>query len=166
MLRRKVAIWTIATLVCLAGAWGAITVFAAGPPKDAKYVGSKKCRSCHLKEHKTWRKTKHYKTFEQLEGPEKKDPDCLKCHTTGYGKPGGFVSEKDTPDLRSTGCESCHGPGGKHVVAAKSAPETGKWDKKMSKTPAANTCVKCHNPHVSQKARIKKLREERKGKDG
>ncbi len=159
---RKWANWVILTLVCL-GVFGSVIVYAAGTPKDAKYVGSKSCRSCHLKEHKTWKKTRHYKTFKQLEGPETKDPDCLKCHTTGYGKPGGFVSEAETPDLKNTGCESCHGPGSAHVAAAKDAPETGKWDMKTDKVPQ-NTCVSCHNPHVLQKARVEKLRAERKAK--
>lgn len=147
--------------MCLAVSGGVVT-YAVGVPADAKYVGSKKCRSCHLKEHKTWRATKHYKTFEQLEGPEKKDADCLRCHTTGYGKPGGFVSEEETPDLVGTGCESCHGPGSAHAEAAKDAPEEGPWEKKINKMPQ-NTCVGCHNPHVSQKERVEKLRAERKG---
>ena len=143
--------------------WSTVIAYAAAVPKDAKYIGTKKCRSCHLKEHKTWRKTKHAKTFAQLQGDEKKNPDCLKCHTTGYGKPGGFVSEAKTPKLKNTGCESCHGPGSVHAEAAKDAPETGKWtDTKIDKVPQ-NTCVACHNSHVNQKARVEKLRAKAKG---
>ena len=155
-------------MVSLGAVW-TVVVYAAETggdkiPEGAKYIGSKKCRSCHLNEHKTWRKTKHYKTFEQLEGPEKKDPDCLKCHSTGYGKPGGFVNEDDTPDLAGTGCEACHGPGSAHAEAAKDAPEEGKWEDPNYPKVIANSCVACHNPHVPQKERVLKLREERKGK--
>jgi hypothetical protein len=37
------------------------------------------------------------------------DPECLVCHTTGFGKPGGFISEIDTPKLKNVQCEICHG---------------------------------------------------------
>jgi hypothetical protein len=40
---------------------------------------------------------------------------CYHCHTTGYGKPGGFVSPEKTPHLKNAGCEVCHGPGEFHI---------------------------------------------------
>lgn len=158
---KKTILLTVAVLASVASIWGTLHVYASAPPKDAKYMGTKKCRGCHLNEHKTWKKSKHSKTFEALEGPEKKDPDCLKCHTTGFGLPGGFVSEEETPKLKNTGCESCHGPGSEHINAVMDAPETGAWDTKISKIPQ-NKCVKCHNPHISQKKRVAKLRAKRK----
>ena len=151
----------LASLVVVTGAVGStIAAYAMGPPQDATYVGTSRCRSCHLKEYKTYRKTKHAKVFNVLQGPEKKDPDCLKCHTTGYGKPGGFKSEDDTPKMKSVGCESCHGPGSAHVKAAKAAGDSTTFEKKINKTPK-NTCVNCHNPHVNQKERVEKLRKKR-----
>jgi len=150
---RKPRVWAVlagavtmctAAVLCTVFAYGAETI-----PKDAKYIGSKKCRSCHTKQHKTWRKSKHYKTFEQLKGDEVKDAKCLKCHTTGYGKPSGFTSIDDTPDLASTGCEACHGPGSAHAEAAKDAPEEGKWQDPNYPMVVATSCVGCHNPHYS-----------------
>ncbi|GBD96242.1 MAG TPA: hypothetical protein ENG83_10355 [Nitrospirae bacterium] len=95
----------------------------------AKYVGAKKCKACHMKQYKSWKKTAMATSFENLKpgvkadakktvglDPEKDyttDADCLKCHTTGYGK-GGFVSMEKTPKLAGVQCEGCHGPGGEY----------------------------------------------------
>ena len=152
-----------------------LVAHANGVPKEAKkeceykatdkcdrchYVGTNKCRLCHMKEHKTWKVTKHATSFDALKGDEVKNPDCLKCHTTGYGQPRGFVSVETTPNLKGTGCEGCHGPASEHIKAAKSSPKFPGENKKINKTPQ-NACVKCHNPHVNQKARVARLRSDR-----
>lgn len=95
------------------------------------YVGSKKCRLCHLREWKSWQETKMANSFELLKpgkrskekkaaglDPQKdytKDATCIPCHVTGYGQKGGFVDIETTPDLAGTGCEMCHGPGGTYT---------------------------------------------------
>jgi hypothetical protein len=89
------------------------------------FVGSTKCKVCHIKEWKSWSETKMAKAFELLKpgqqadkklaaklDPNKdytKDTTCLPCHVTGYGKKGGFTSIEATPDLAGVGCEVCHG---------------------------------------------------------
>jgi hypothetical protein len=93
---------------------------------DAEYKGAKKCKACHMKQYKSWAKTSMATSFENLKagvkvaekaaaGLEDKDythdATCLPCHTTGYGKPGGFVSIEETPKLANVQCEECHGPG-------------------------------------------------------
>ena len=135
----------------------AMLALAASPPADATYVGPDTCKACHFKDFKTWQAHKHSKNFQVLQGAEQTNPECLKCHTTGYGKPSGFVSVEKTPTLANTTCEACHGPGSAHIEAAKNAPDTGTWEKKINK--AGNTCVECHNPHVNQKERVAKIRE-------
>lgn len=90
------------------------------------YVGAKKCKTCHLKQYNTWATTKMATAFELLkpgvrpdakkkakQDPNKDythDANCLSCHTTGYGKPGGFRSIEETPELAGVQCEVCHGP--------------------------------------------------------
>jgi len=133
-------------IVAAAVVVGSLAACAAGPPDDAEYIGTGKCRLCHLKDHKTWKKTKHATAFDALVDAERADPECVRCHTTGYGRPGGYVDEKTTPKLKNVGCESCHGPGSAHVAAAKKKPK-GDWDKNIDKTPV-NKCIQCHVTHV------------------
>jgi len=96
----------------------------------AEYVGVKKCKMCHMKQYKAWKKTSMAKSFENLKpgvkaelkkkaglDPNKDythDPKCLKCHTTGYGEPGGFKSIEETPKMINVQCEGCHGPGSEY----------------------------------------------------
>lgn len=88
-------------------------------PTQAAHVGSNACKSCHEKEFETWQASPHAHAVATLEATGKQgDATCLGCHTTAYGKPGGFPSgakPASSPDLARVGCESCHGPGGDHV---------------------------------------------------
>jgi len=147
----------VATLAAVLVVGGTLIVYAA-VPEGATYVGVSKCRMCHLTEHKTWQASKHSSNFDVLIGDERSNPDCLKCHTTGYGKPGGFVDMESTPGMTSVGCEACHGPGSAHVAAAGKNIGKTDWEKMINKIPQ-NTCVQCHNPHVSQKARAEEMRK-------
>lgn len=85
------------------------------------YVGTEKCKNCHQKQYENFIKySRMSRSFEAVEKMKNKiTPDelktCYHCHTTGYGKKGGFISAEKTPDLKNTGCEVCHGPGKKHV---------------------------------------------------
>ncbi len=102
-----------------------------GSAEEHAYVGTNNCKKCHLKQYRSWQKTKMAQAFELLKpgaaaeakqkagfDPNKdytKDPQCLPCHTTGYGKPGGFADIETTPDRAGVGCEMCHGPGGTYT---------------------------------------------------
>jgi len=95
--------------------------FAETPGRVNKYVGSFTCKNCHEKEFKSFiNYAKKSKSFESIERVKKgltadEVKGCYFCHTTGYGKPGGFVSIEKTPELKNAGCEVCHGPGELHV---------------------------------------------------
>ena len=134
-----------------------VVALAGGPPSDATYVGPGKCKACHLALHKTWAESKHAKVFSALQGAEKTNAECVKCHVTGYGKPSGFTTEAATPQLENVTCEACHGPASEHVKAALNAPDSGDWDHKINKSPGA-ACVGCHNPHIDRKAMAEKAR--------
>jgi hypothetical protein len=111
----------------------------AGDESAYSYVGTKKCKKCHVQHHRSWKATEMGKAFDILrpgkssEAKRKYDIDvnedftqdktCLKCHTVGFGKPGGYAipSPEDKKAMRtarklmSVGCESCHGPGSGYV---------------------------------------------------
>jgi len=94
--------------------------------KNGRFVGSKKCESCHEKSYDIWKRSGHahaYETLAKLDPPRNFDPECASCHVVGWHPSkffpyeGGFESVEKTPHLRNTGCEDCHGPGEKHVLA-------------------------------------------------
>lgn len=151
----------------------ALTVLAAGLPSSSAeesehaFVGSKNCRKCHLKEAKSWAATTMAQSYEVLKPGERAeaktaagldadkdyttDVTCLPCHTTGFGKAGGFVDIDTTPELAGVGCEMCHGAGATytqdHLMSLKNK------EYKKSEVVAAGMvcevseaqCVGCHN---------------------
>ncbi len=127
-------------LIVVVGAAAPLTVLALADDEPSySYVGSKKCKKCHIKAHKSWAETRMGKAFEILrpgnnkEAKEKfelevdkdytKDEKCLKCHTVGYGKEGGYAipdpedkkAVRKAKKLEGVGCECCHGPGSEYV---------------------------------------------------
>lgn len=79
------------------------------------YSGAEACRICHTSEHDSWTLTQHASAFETLtEHAEARDPECLRCHTAGFGEQGGYSVEEPLPYLEGVQCENCHGRGGPH----------------------------------------------------
>ncbi|MFH1215575.1 MAG: cytochrome c family protein [Pseudomonadota bacterium] len=109
---------------------------------SATYVGSLKCQPCHETEYDNFskhaKKSNSYRSIERLQkGLSEEDlKKCYSCHTTGYGKPGGFVSIEKTPELKNTGCEVCHGPGSLHLE--KKDPTS------IVRLPTLDLCYTCH----------------------
>jgi DnaJ-class molecular chaperone len=129
---------------------------AVTPPADQTYTGKTKCASCHLKQYKAWKATKHSTdAFAKLPAKYKTDVTCLPCHSTGYGAATGFKDEASTPALAGTTCEACHGPGSKHAEVAKqygekklTAEEEAKVRGTIYKTLPQNVCMRCHATQV------------------
>jgi hypothetical protein len=135
---------------------------------EYSYIGTKKCKKCHLKQYKSWAQTKMANVYDLLKpgeraeaktkaglDPEKdytQDPECLPCHTTGYGKPGGFVSLEKTPELAGVSCEMCHGAGSEYTREQfmsnknKNYKRTEVAQVGLINPPTAKTCTElCHN---------------------
>lgn len=80
------------------------------------YAGSFVCGMCHKTIYDHWYKTIHNTAYRTLvSGGHQFDPECIKCHTTGYGDISGFLDHEKDQNLMNVGCESCHGAGSKHV---------------------------------------------------
>jgi len=105
------------------------------------YATSKTCAKCHQEEHIIWQTTSHYNAFVNLNTEQQNDRKCLVCHTTGYGYPGGFISSKKSPELKSVQCEACHGSGQMH--ADTKTPGYGEVN-------APYICSKCHTSERSE----------------
>ncbi len=83
----------------------------------APYAGSAACQGCHAKEHALWAESPHARAMQTLEARGKgSNSDCQQCHVTGFGEDTGWPQGGDS--LREVGCESCHGPGGRHIEQA------------------------------------------------
>ncbi len=114
-------------------------LFAQG--KAETYVGMEACKGCHEKQYARF--TTHSRMSSSFSGISRMKKGltgeevkrCYECHTTGYGKPGGFTSETETPGLKNLGCEACHGPGSGHVSSG-----NPKEIKRRLDTPDCDAC--------------------------
>ena len=138
---KKIIIYlSLCCFAVLSGSAGSKIVFA----QERTYVGSNACESCHSSEYENYINfSKKASSFERIKVMEQKlTPDeyngCFECHTTGHGKPGGFVSEVETPNLKNAGCEVCHGPGSLHVKS--NDPDD------IDHNLTIEVCTTCHNP--------------------
>ena len=111
--------------------------------EQPKYVGSESCKECHASEYDSFKQfNKKAHSFQSIarlkKGLEETElKKCFECHTTGYGKEGGFRSEQETPQLKDAGCEVCHGPGSVHSETGDPKDIRGKL--------TAKDCESCHS---------------------
>ena len=112
-------IW-IGSLVAVfaAASVGAQERAASSPPGQARYVGEKVCVACHVAENGNLSHTTHAKVF--------------------------ALNPKN--DLQKQGCESCHGPGSKHIENASDHAAligfTREWGTPVGKQ--NEQCLACH----------------------
>ncbi|MEE9562778.1 MAG: cytochrome c family protein [Thermoanaerobaculia bacterium] len=147
----------------------AFTAVNAGAA-DHSYVGTKDCKKCHIKQWKSWSETKMANALDTLKpgvvadrktelgfDPAKDytvDENCVKCHVTGFGAEGGFVSETETPELVGVGCEMCHGPGGTYTQDGYMTLKNKEYRKAdlvavgLVDTVSEAQCMVCHNEDV------------------
>jgi DmsE family decaheme c-type cytochrome len=95
------------------------------PDASNQYVGSNTCKKCHPDIWSNFFKNPHYKTL--VSAPEPKP-----------GEPG-----------VAAGCETCHGPGGKHVAAG-GGKATILAFSQLTPEKALDNCLTCHSQTISR----------------
>jgi len=167
-------------LLAIGSLLGAVaTAAATDSPQEAKpaaanrYIGAAKCKTCHASSESgdqfgKWKQEKHAKAFETLAGdaakkiakekgiadPQKGDT-CMKCHATAWSAPADQIARGFDKNI-GVQCESCHGPGEKHMKARLAAAAAAGEDTKAAaraevpkdeivKFPEMATCTTCHN---------------------
>ncbi|MDH5297553.1 MAG: cytochrome c family protein [Desulfobulbaceae bacterium] len=119
------------------------------------YIGAQACQPCHPREYQRFSTyAKKSRSFESIQRLRKgltaeEIKRCFGCHTTGYGKPGGFVSIAKTPHLKNAGCEVCHGPGSTHARTGATAA--------IKRSLTKEDCEGCHTSERVLAFRFKPL---------
>lgn len=108
-------------------------------PTSTYYVGSGACVACHQQFWAAWAYSPHAGAWKALVTRQATvNPECIGCHSTGWGEPGGNASTDPTAMFtwKAVQCDSCHGAGSAHVAnprANHTAPVT------------KATCLACHD---------------------
>jgi len=119
------------------------------------YVVGSECGKCHQPQHRQWRRDGHADAYRSLTKVRRAgDPNCLMCHTTGFGTESGFHSIAKTPELTGIHCQGCHrfnvdehvGPTGRRIPTFKAPPAN------------EATCETCHTPNNSPRFDYRRYR--------
>ena len=104
---------------------------------DSDFVTSQTCGTCHVEAFQIWESSAHAHAIDILVRERKEfDTQCVICHVTGSGQPGGFEDLYRTAHLANVQCEACHGQGREHSQQ----PTVVRMEPL-----GPNSCVTCHN---------------------
>jgi len=136
------------------------------PIEEDGFAGAQACKVCHNSEEQerrwdTWMNTAHADAHETLKSawslriaqergltlPPAEAPECLRCHVTGYDTARSALPPRIAA-IEGVQCETCHAPGGKHVLAAQrrivDKDESAKPGDSID-MPDKDNCLQCHN---------------------
>jgi hypothetical protein len=76
---------------------------------QVKFADPDQCGRCHAAQFEWWKRQPHARAWSAIQRAGRtSDPNCARCHTTGFGSSGGFSSAGETPALAGVGCQACH----------------------------------------------------------
>jgi hypothetical protein len=105
-----------------------------------RYVSAGSCTGCHDDYVAAWAATPSHPQAWQalLSRNATANPECVSCHSTGWGEPGGNASADDVAmrTWKAVQCEECHGP----MSAHRDDPR-----RNHGQTVVEATCVGCHD---------------------
>jgi hypothetical protein len=150
------------SLLAVFGVLLVITCLIFAQEAQFKYVGVKKCKTCHTSKKSgeqfgIWSKGPHANALQSLSSDQAKeyaknnniadpatDPKCLNCHATKATVDPALQEETLTLE-EGVSCESCHGPGSayKSMKIMKNQEEALKNGLIL---PTEEVCKTCHNP--------------------
>ncbi len=103
------------------------------------------CSHCHEKQYDFWKNTKHANAFATLsQVGQSYNLQCLPCHVTAgtisvsSSEPQKLYLLSLSTDRQTIGCEVCHGPGKKHLLAPDHVTP--------NRLPPEEICTQCHTP--------------------
>jgi len=105
-----------------------------------KYVPSATCGACHKKQYAPWSASAHSRAYKTLQRAGRTgDPNCVTCHTSGFGTENGFYTLDKTPKLAGVNCQDCH----RFDITADHKSESFKHTRPRV---TDEVCTTCHTP--------------------
>ena len=136
-------------LLWLAALGGLMVMVCIAIAADHAFISGAKCKMCHKiakggEVWQMWEATSHANAFETL-GEDKENPECLRCHTTGFGA-GGYETGQEDVDFTGVQCEACHGAGADYKMShSKEEKREMAYAEQGLVKPNEETCLQCHN---------------------
>jgi len=108
-------------------------------PIPPRFEPAEACGKCHEAELKSWQATRHARAWDSIrKSGRADDPECILCHTMGYGRAGGFASIEKTPGLGRVTCQACHPVTSDHVEKNVKPEAELRINSRL--------CMSCHGP--------------------